>query len=85
MSADLDVIREAARLMRDRATAANPNPWARPDLDLALADWLDAEANLHYSAKQAGGEMPDGWSLRVTSSTLPQAVAVARAYLGERP
>ncbi|MFF0822508.1 hypothetical protein ACFYUR_19265 [Micromonospora haikouensis] len=119
---DLEPLREAARMIRERAAAATPGPWQATDnlcidapagyrgrvvasvgaheggwpstadaqhiaswnpiVALAVADWLDAEANLHDSAAQAGDEVPEGWSLRILSSTLQQAVTVARAYLG---
>lgn len=82
MSAEVELLREAARLMRERAVAGNPNPWARPDVEVAFADWMDAEANLHESVGHAEGHVPDGWRLRITSSTLAEATAAARAYLG---
>ncbi|MET8278215.1 hypothetical protein [Micromonospora sp. NPDC005174] len=82
MSAEVELLREAARRLRAQAVDGNPNPWARPDMDGALADWLDAEANLHESVGRAEGKVPDGWRLRITSSTLAEAATVARAVVG---
>ena len=122
---DIELLREAARLMRERATAATPSPWkvtdnrsieapsgfrgrvvasvgayesgwpSTPDADhiaswhpavaLAVAAWLESEAELHaeilaaaVAVQIAGGR----WRLRLDGSTLPEAVAVARSYLG---
>lgn len=82
MTAEVELLREAARRLRAQNVDGNPNPWARPVLWSALAEWLDAEANLHESVGRAEGKVPDGWRLRVTSSTLAEATAVAAAVLG---
>jgi hypothetical protein len=111
MSADL--LRRAAKEMRERAEAATPGPYYvqpndliggfmvrdeaeppstghgrdvgdfmtvddcrhiaswHPAVALAVADWLENEA-----------ELEEGWS---AYEAVPQCVAVARAYLGEDP
>ncbi len=43
MSADMELLREAAKTMRKRANAATPGP-RDPVVALAVADWLDREA-----------------------------------------
>ena len=115
---EVELLRRAAKQMRERAEAANTddarrpygdrsvdpvrvNEWGalvdnylggeigehcaswHPVVALAVADWLDAEARLHGTVGKAQDKVPDGWALRITSSTLREAVAVARAYLGE--
>lgn len=44
MTAEVELLREAARRLRAQAVDGNPNPWARPDMDRAIADWLDVHA-----------------------------------------
>ena len=125
---DMELLREAARLMRERATAATPSPWKptdnrsieaasgfrgrvvasvgayesgwpstadaqhiaswHPAVALAVAGWLASEATLHeemIAAAVGVNVTTEGrWRLRLDGSTLPQAVAVARAFLGEQ-
>jgi hypothetical protein len=122
--AKAETLREAARLMRERAEAATPGPWhsdtiqprdcvvwgpgekwltnvadgscrdprhvvafdqdaansdhiggMHPLVALAVADWLDAEAE-HAGACPSYVELEDLY---------PHAFAVARIYLGESP
>lgn len=51
---------------------------------VAVADWLEAEADHHAKRDEfvAAATANDEWVVRLEASTLPQAVAVARAYLG---
>ena len=77
--ADRDAAGYDAFMVATTATRLNPNPGTpghadathiaswHPAVALAVADWLDREAVLHDAL---GGAMP-------------QALAVARAYLGE--
>lgn len=70
-----------------------------PSVALAVADWLDREATLHESMaglgdllnlaskELGGGEIRIQFSDdadRMAASTMPQALAVAHAYLGEQ-
>lgn len=73
--------------------AVGYNPHAEADARIAavlraaaerLADWLDAEAKFHAAhALLAAAAATVGWSATTAASTLPQALAVARALLGE--
>jgi hypothetical protein len=84
---DVEILREAATRLRIAATPGNPNPYARPDVDAALADWLDAEANVHElcAAADVAIRVHTGneFGVNTLESTLPQAVAVARAVLSD--
>lgn len=64
----VETLREAARLMRERAKAATTGPWTSAVVALAVADWLDIEAS--YGGEQVSGQRH-------------QALAVARSYLGQ--
>jgi hypothetical protein len=62
-----------------------------PAVALAVADWLDAEAAAHEGGMGVSDALRDlvaevstsEYDVQVAVSTLKQAVAVARAYLGE--
>ncbi|GGM26611.1 hypothetical protein GCM10011608_09290 [Micromonospora sonchi] len=85
---DVDMLREAATHLRAlAAVVGNPNPYARPDLNAALADWLEAEADHHEARDRVVDAATDSgeWYVRLSASTLPQAVAVARVVLGGQP
>lgn len=81
---DIEILREAATRLRNTAVSGNPNPHARPELNAALADWLDAEAShLENHDRLVRAATNSGrWRVRLSASTLPQAVATARAVLG---
>lgn len=66
---------DTVALFADRPNAAHIASW-HPLVALAVADWLDAEAESHES--EAFAE----WSGVTDCCRMPQALAVARAYLG---
>lgn len=82
-TADTDLLRRAAALMRERAQAATPGPQHRADAEhiaalhpiiaLYAADWLDDTAAANDHVGRLCGE----------NVTNQKAVAFARAYLGE--
>lgn len=67
------------------ADAAHIAGWD-PPVALTVADWLEAEAAAHEQAEAVGlhflAETPDG-EVRMRWSTLPLALALARAFPGE--
>ncbi len=85
-----ETLREAARLMRERAEAATPGAIVEtrdhgafnhyfhwdPAVALAIADWLKDEADFAVRVKTVYGD--DGDDIPA-----PLALAVARVYLGE--
>jgi hypothetical protein len=120
VSAEVELLREAAKTMRERAQSAEPGPWVterpghgkawintpgyehawgmhgfveearhvaswHPAVALAVADWLDVEAQVHDDLVTADAGVrvatDNRWHIRLDASTLPQALAVARAYL----
>ena len=65
-----------------------------PAVGLALADWLEHEATGHEAVQSLGDLTAEllnvqmkrvGFGAEFTHSTLPQALAVARAILGDQP
>ena len=74
------LLREAAQTLREKAEWRASMPDER--YDLAVADWLDAEAAIWEALLTMKAEVsPKGYSLTWGESTQPQAVAVARAVL----
>lgn len=77
---DADLLREAAQTLREKAEWRASMSDER--YDLAVADWLDAEAAIWEALLTMKAEVsPKGYSLTWGESTQPQAVAVARAVL----
>lgn len=67
-----------------QAIAAHIAAW-HPGVTAAVADWLQSEADLHESAAaRVEARAAEGWEVRISATTLPAAVAVARAVLGEQ-
>ncbi len=81
-----DLLRRAAAKLRDPLLCN----WDR-ETALALADWLDAEADGHAAVEGVGNvvgalmvEMSaTEFGAQIKHSTMPQALAVARAVLRE--
>ncbi|MEV5211399.1 hypothetical protein AB0K35_28385 [Micromonospora sp. NPDC053740] len=74
MSAEVELLREAARRLRAQAVDGNPNPWAQPEVDRRIADWLDSQAtDLDHSRSRLACESPND---------LDHALFVASAVVG---
>ncbi|MFD6565332.1 hypothetical protein [Micromonospora profundi] len=74
MSAEVELLREAAAQLRAQVVDGNPNPWARPEVDRRLADWLDSQAtDLDRSGSRLACESPND---------LDHALFVASAVVG---
>jgi hypothetical protein len=81
-----EVLRKAARLMRERAEGRSrlatddgtcPCPYLHPNVALAVADWLDRIEAKERARDRAG--------VRIPVNDLDAALAIARAYLGGQP
>lgn len=82
MNDEADLLREAAQTLREKAEAVRRPYGPDEHYDLAVADWLDAEAAIWEALLTVKAEVsPKGYSLTWGESTQPQAVAVARAVL----
>jgi hypothetical protein len=75
MSAEVELLREAARRLRGQVVDGNPNPWARPAMDRAVADLLEDEAE---RAEDTPYRVDSDWIERNYRAPL----TVARAVLG---
>jgi hypothetical protein len=98
MQKPVEEIREAVKAIRDEWGVERGGAWnSVRDFHLAVADWLDREASMHEALGGVGnllqsaadslgvGELRIQFSEhadKMAASTLPQAVAVAHAYLG---
>lgn len=70
--------------IRNPRDARHMAAW-QPAVALAVADWLDAEASIHEMVTAAGitvrAHTSGKFTVNALESTLPQALAVARAYI----